>query len=101
MGQFREPTVFQRAHTGDYYVFDRRARSVYLVTPSGDLSEIVRIGPEAGRLLGANSFHLWPDGRFVVADAPEGRERVQIFDGDGTRLGGFRLPGRAMPRITL
>ncbi len=101
VGQFREPTGFQRAQTGDYYVFDRRAQSVYRVTPSGDVSEIVRIGPEAGRLLGANSFHLGPDGRFVVADAPGGRERVQIFDGDGTRLGGFRLPGRAMPRITL
>lgn len=100
VGQFRDPTGFQRAHTGDYYVFDRRAHSVYRVTASGEARQIVQIGPEDGRLLGASAFHLGPDGRFVVADAPEGRERVQIFDGDGTRLGGFRLPGRASPRIT-
>ena len=36
-----------------------------------------------------------------MADAPEGRERVQIFEADGRRIGGFTLPGRAAPRITL
>ena len=36
-----------------------------------------------------------------MADAPGGRERVQIFEADGTRVGGFTLPGRAAPRITL
>lgn len=101
VGQFREPASFRLARNGDYYIFDRGAQRVYRVTPSGDTTPIVQIGPEAGRLLGASAFHLGSDGRFVVADAPEGRERVQIFDGDGTRLGGFRLPGRATSRITL
>ncbi len=101
VGQFRAPAGFQQASTGEYYVFDRRLHSVSRVTASGEASQIVRIGPEDGRLLGASAFHMAPDGRFVVADAPEGRERVQIFESDGTRIGGFRLPGRAAPRITL
>ena len=101
VGQFRAPAGFQQAPTGDYYVFDRRSHSVHRVTAGGEASPIVRIGPEDGRLLGASAFHMAPDGRFVVADAPEGRERVQIFESDGTRIGGFRLPGRAAPRITL
>ena len=37
----------------------------------------------------------------MVADAPGGRERVQIFEADGTPVGRFTLPGRATPRITL
>ena len=101
VGQFREPAAFQQAPSGDYYIFDRRGHRVYRVGPAGAATELVRIGPEDGRLLGASAFHLGPDGRFVVADAPEGRERVQIFDADGIRLGGFRLPGRAAPRITM
>ena len=101
VGQFREPAAFQQGPSGDHYVFDRRAHRVFRIGADGEAAELVQIGPEDGRLLGASAFHLGPDGRFVVADAPEGRERVQIFEGDGTRLGGFRLPGRAAPRITL
>ena len=101
VGQFREPAGFQQAATSDYYVFDRRAHSVYRVGRSGEARPIVQIGPETGRILGARAFDLGPDGRFVVADAPGGRERVQIFEADGTRVGGFTLPGRASPRITL
>ena len=101
VGQFRAPAGFLQASNGDYYVFDRRSHSVSRVDASGAATQIVRIGPEDGRLLGASAFHMAPDGRFVVADAPEGRERVQIFESDGTRIGGFRLPGRAAPRITL
>jgi len=101
VGRFRDPSAFQQSQAGDYYVFDRAGHSVYRVGDSGETTQIVQIGPEDGRILGASSFHMGPDGRFVVADAPEGRERVQIFDTDGSRLGGFRLPGRATPRITL
>ena len=101
VGQFREPLAFQQAPSGERYVFDRGGHSVYRIDAGGAATELVKIGPEDGRLLGASAFHLGADGRFVVADAPDGRERVQIFEGDGTRLGGFRLPGRAAPRITL
>ena len=101
VGLFRQPVAFQQSVTGDYYVLDRRGQTVYRITPPGTADPIVRIGPEEGRLLGATSLDLGPDGRFVVADAPQGRERVQIFEADGTRVGGFMLPGRASPRITI
>tara|TARA_B100001123_G_scaffold261436_1_gene291302 strand:+ start:3889 stop:4710 length:822 start_codon:yes stop_codon:yes gene_type:complete len=74
---------------------------VYRITPAGEAEQIVRIGPEQGRLLGPISLHVGPSGRFVVADAPNGRERVQIFDENGATLGQFTLPGRAAPRIIL
>jgi len=101
VGLFREPVAFQQSINGDYYVLDRRGQTVYRVTPTGEAEELVEIGPEQGRLLGATSLHVGPSGRFVVADAPSGRERVQIFEADGTPVGQFTLPGRAAPRITL
>ncbi len=101
VGQFREPTACQQGPGGDYYVFDRRGQTVYRVPPAGPTTPIVQIGPEQGRILGASTFHMAPDGRFVVADAPNGRERVQIFESDGSRIAGFRLPGQAEPRIRL
>ena len=101
VGLFRQPVAFQQSVNGDYYVLDRRGQTVYRVTPTGEAEQIVRIGPEQGRLLGATSLHVGPSGRFVVADAPSGRERVQIFEADGTPIGRFTLPGRAAPRITL
>ncbi len=43
-----------------------------------------------------------PDGTFVIADAPDGSTSgVQIFTASGSRLGGFTLPGRDVPRLTL
>lgn len=102
MGTFREPSVYQESDDGYAYVFDRRGHSVYGVAPGSESAEaLVRIGPEEGRIIAASSFDLGADGRFVVADAPDGRERVQLFEGDGTRLGSFRIPGRAAPRLTL
>lgn len=101
VGLFSQPVAFQQSVNGDYYVLDRRGQTVYRVTPAGEAEAIVQIGPEQGRLLGATSLHVGPSGRFVVADAPSGRERVQIFEADGTPIGQFTLPGRAAPRITL
>ena len=102
VGAFREPSVFQQAPDGRYFVFDRRGQAVHRIDRDRTGSTLlVRIGPEAGRIVGASTFDLGPGSRFVVADAPDGRERVQTFDFDGRRLGSFRLPGRAAPRITL
>lgn len=42
-----------------------------------------------------------PDGTFVVADAPENRERIQVFTPAGFRTSGFVLPERRTPRVTL
>lgn len=104
VGQFRQPAAFQQTSDGRHFVFDRRGHRVYLVEPAGgEIITLVDIGPESGRILGASSFDLGPgpEPRFVVADAPGGHERVQIFDTDGIRVGGFELPGRASPRVVL
>ena len=101
VGQFREPTAFQRAPDGSYLVLDRMGHVVYRVPQSGsEATQIVQIGPEAGHIIGPSAFVMTESG-FMVADGPRQRERVQLFDLDGTRVSGFSLPGRATPRITL
>lgn len=100
-GRFRDARAFQQSAFGQYYVFDRRGHTVYGVDePQTESWQIVQIGAEPGRILQASAFSLAPDGTFAVADAPGGRERVQVFSPVGFRLGGFELPGRARPRVT-
>jgi hypothetical protein len=102
-GEFEEPIAFQRGDDGACYVFDRRAHTVYRLPPDlSSATRIVTIGFEEGRLLGPSAFDLaGKDGWFVVADAPHGRERVQLFDRNGARLAGFDLPGRASARMSV
>jgi hypothetical protein len=61
----------------------------------------VDIGGETGRVIDPTAFDSEPGGTFAVADAPAGRERVQLFSATGRRLGGFELPGRSVPRMTI
>lgn len=101
-GEFREPLGYERLASGRELVFDRRGHAVYSVDAARTAArKIVAIGGEEGRVIEPTAFDAQPDGTFVVADAPNGRERVQIFSADGRRLGGFQLPGRATPRVTL
>jgi hypothetical protein len=101
-GRFRDATNFQQSASGDYFVFDRRAHTVYgLDRQQSSAWEIVRIGAESGRIIDPTAFAVGPGGAFVVADAPGGRERVQLFSAAGVRTGGFFLPGRLKPRVTL
>jgi len=62
---------------------------------------IVHLGPEPGRLIGPTAFSLAPDGSFVVADAPDRHDRIQVFGPAGFRTTGFTLPDRTRPRLTL
>ena len=99
---FEEPTNFQQAPNGMYYVFDRRGHSVYTVDPARTAArKAVDIGPESGRIIEPFGFDVAPDGSFVVADVPRGRQRVQTFSASGDRLGGFLLPGQPAARITI
>jgi hypothetical protein len=99
-GAFEELTTCQQSPDGAYYVFDRRSHAVFSIAHGADTSRrIVQIGTEPGRILDPSAFDLAPDGSFVVADAPGGRERVQLFLAGGSSVGGFSLPGRAAPRI--
>jgi hypothetical protein len=102
VGLFRDPIGFKQTANGEYYVFDRRAHTVYAVDESGaKANKLVQIGAEEGRLIEPSAFDVAINGTFAVADAPNGRERVQIFDAGGIRTGGFFLPGRGSSRVVL
>ena len=102
VGLFRDPIGFKQTANGDYYVFDRRGHTVYAVHADGATArKLVQIGAEDGRLIEPSAFDVAFNGSFAVADAPNGRERVQLFDAAGVRTGGFILPGRGAPRVVL
>jgi len=101
-GRFREAAGYQQSASGQYFVFDRRAHAVYGIDEAQTSAwEIVTIGAEPGRILDPTAFSVAPDGSFVVADAPRGLERIQIFTPVGFPIGGFSLPGRAVARISV
>jgi hypothetical protein len=101
-GAFLSPIGFQQADEGTYYVFDRRGHAVYTIKDGAEAQKIIEVGQEPGRVLDPTAFDIDPhDGSFVVADAPNGRERLQFFIASGSRLGGFTIPGRELPRLTL
>lgn len=101
-GRFREPLGFQQSKDGQYFVFDRRGHTVYGIDEAmTSVWQIVQIGAETGRIIDPSAFAVEPEGTFVVADAPNGRERIQIFSAAGFRIGGFLLPGRLTTRVTL
>lgn len=99
-GSFQDISACQQTPGGVYFVFDRRSHAVYTVAPGGEAAQkLIEIGAEPGRVLDPSAFRLGPDGTFVVADAPHGTPRIQIFTASGSSLGGFHLQARAVPRI--
>jgi hypothetical protein len=74
-------------------VFDRRGHTVYGIDAEQSSAwRVVEIGAESGRIIDPTAFAIAPNGTFVVADAPNGRERIQIFTPGGLRIGGFCAP---------
>jgi hypothetical protein len=101
-GRFRDPAGFERASSGQYFVFDRRSQIVYGLDARGETTwEIVHIGNEPGRILNPFAFAVAPNGSFAVADAPANQERIQVFSPAGFRIGGFTLPGKPRARVVL
>jgi hypothetical protein len=101
-GQFRRAAGFQQSAPGQYFVFDRASHAIYGIDERQTTAwEIVRIGPEPGRIIDPTAFSVEPGGSIAVADAPNNRERVQFFASDGRAIGGFTLPGRSKARVTL
>jgi hypothetical protein len=100
-GSFQRPIGFQQTDSGQYFVFDRRAHAVYTIV--GDAAKkIIEVGAEAGRVLDPTAFDIDPsDGTFVIGDAPFEGARIQTFTASGGRIGGFALPGRHVPRVTM
>ncbi|MEY4093771.1 MAG: hypothetical protein RLZZ53_970 [Acidobacteriota bacterium] len=101
-GLFRDPIGCKQTANGDYYVFDRRGHTVYSVDQAGTTAQkLVQIGAEDGRLIEPSAFDVAFNGSFAVADGPNRRERVQLFDAAGVRTGGFLLPGQGVSRVVL
>lgn len=100
-GTFTDLAACHTTPDGDYLVFDRRAHSVYRVPRKGPAKQIIQIGVEPGRILLPLAFDSAPNGTFVIADAPHGTERVQIFFYLGGTAGGFMLPTRTVPQVAL
>jgi hypothetical protein len=100
-GSFQQISSCQQTAGGDYFIFDRRSHAVF-VAPAGFESarKLITIGAEPGRLLDPSAFDLAGDESFVVADAPGGQPRVQVFLNSGSTVSVFRIPGRAPARIT-
>ena len=102
VGLFEEPINFQQVPGGPYYVFDRRAHTVYTVDADRQSArKLVEIGQEAGKIIQPSGFDVAPDGSFVVADAPRRQERIQFFGPAGLRTGGFFLPGTPVSGISV
>lgn len=100
VGLFRDPVGFKQTANGEFYVFDRRGHTVFAVGEAGQSAQrLVQIGAEDGRLIEPSAFDVALNGSFAVSDAPNGRERVQLFDAGGVRTGGFILPGRGSSRV--
>jgi hypothetical protein len=99
---FDNPAAFHQAPGGAYFVFDRGGHAVYRVEPDRTSARrIIAIGQEDGRVIDPTGFDMADDGRLVVADRPRGRQRIQLFDAEGLRVGGFTLPGQPAARIVM
>jgi hypothetical protein len=99
---FEEIAGCRLSPAGEYLIFDRRAHAVYTVAKGADVARrIVQIGSETGRIIRPTAFDSADDGSFVVADAPGDSQRVQFFSPTGSTLGGFTMPGRGVPQISL
>ena len=101
-GAFEEISACHVSPSGEYTIFDRRAHAVYTVGRGAESpTRIVQIGAERGRIIRPTAFDSAANGSFVVADAPGNQQRLQFFAPTGAELGGFALPGRAVPQIRL
>jgi hypothetical protein len=99
-GRFTDISACEQSASGEYFVFDRRTHSVSAVAAPYDVVRVlVQIGAEPGRLFRPSAFDLADDGRFVVADAPGGKGRIQVFLTTGASLGGFTLATRDVPTM--
>ena len=99
---FESPAAFQQGPGGAYFVFDRGGPAGYSVDASRSAARrIIGIGQEDGRVIDPTGFDVAEDGRLVVADRPRGQQRIQVFDAEGLRVGGFILPGQPAARIVV
>jgi hypothetical protein len=102
-GRFRDPVGFVAASDGRTIVLDRRDHTVYVIDRARDtVTQVLKVGLEQGRLFYPGALAL-ADDQFVVADAPNGFERLQTFTLEGRQVGAFYLDQqtRLAPRLTI
>jgi hypothetical protein len=101
-GRVRDATGFAQSAYGQYFVFDRRGHAVYGLDEAHEsMWSIVEIGAEPGRIIEPTAFAVAADGSFVIADAPRGQGRIQVFTPAGFLAAGFFLPGPVKPRLVM
>ena len=102
VGLFEEPSGFQQAANGLFYVFDRRGHAVWTVDPTRTTArKAVDIGTESGRILEPYGFDVAADGTFVVADVPLRADRIQLFGATGEWKTGFFVTSNPAARVTI
>jgi hypothetical protein len=74
------------------HVFDRRGTTG---------RRIVSAGTAQGELFDPLAIAVNADDIIAVADSPNGYDRIQYFGSDGMRVGGFYLPVRPEPRLSI
>lgn len=100
-GRFTDPVAFATTSSGDYVVLDRRKHTIYGIDREKTrVRTIIEVGVETGKLLQPAALSIAGD-LLAVADAPGGLERIQYFTLKGQFVGGFYLPARMAPRLTL
>ena len=101
VGRFGDPSGFQQAADGRFFVVDRRGHTVSRIDAAmTTATPLVAIGHELGRILLPFGFDLG-EGEFAVADAPTGAGRVQVFTTSGSRISAFTLASRPEARVQL
>jgi hypothetical protein len=99
---FLDPIAFVETSTGEAIVLDRKASAVYAIDSARKtVRRLLQAGSDERGLVTPGALALGPDDLFAVADAVKGVERIQYFTARGARVGGFYLPDRPRPRVTL
>ncbi len=101
-GEFEEAAGFALRPDGTALVFDRRRHRVYAVDAARtQVTPLVEIGEEVGRVLRPTSFDVASSGDFIVADAPGRQPRVTVFEARGSALSTFSVAASTTPRVAV
>jgi hypothetical protein len=100
INRLQGPTAIVTATSGEHLVLDRRAHGVYRIDAAGrDMRRLLEVGHEPGRLFQPGSLAISRDDIFAVLDAPNNLQRIQYFNLEGRRIGGFFLPIGGTPQL--
>ncbi len=100
MASFDDPRGFVETGTGDALVLDAGAQALYRVAPNASRADrVVSVGLADGHIFRPTALTLGPADLVAIADQPNAYDRVQYFDADGRRVGGFYVPHVPQDRL--